>query len=500
MANSIWPKSNKARVDRSLSAHSVMGLVISALLFIICVSGTAAVFEDEIGWWENPVSSPIESVSSDTAQAAARSVIAEQPETTHLYLYLPKDGWPRFVAGGDDGLKTASASGELTGEYETPWNDFLIHLHYYLTLPTSFGMIVVAIFGVMLVAMAISGFMAHPRVFRDAFRFRNKGQPRLAQADLHNRLSVWTAPFHIAIALTGAMIGLFSIVALVLAQTSYDGDTAKLSEALFGSEPATDESPADLADVGAAMTTLSSVAPEAEPFLVVLHDPGTAGQHITIYGEHTDRLIYGETYNFDAAGDYTGRGHESDGELGEQVFMSTYRLHFGDFGGLAVKAAYALLGLALCIMIASGLNIYLLKRAEAGRAMPRTEAAWSALVWGTPAWLGLTLLSGLLGANALVMTGLFWIGLSASAIACAFAFDARIAGRLHRLVCAASLLAACFLHAIQYGAAYTNPYITFVTLGLAACAVGLTAQALLPGLQRSRKPDAKIGQPHSDPA
>ena len=57
MARSIWPSASSVRVARSLSAHSVAGLVISALLFIICLSGTLAVFEDEIGWWEKPLMS-----------------------------------------------------------------------------------------------------------------------------------------------------------------------------------------------------------------------------------------------------------------------------------------------------------------------------------------------------------------------------------------------------------------------------------------------------------
>ena len=32
MAKSLWPKSSSERVDSALSAHTVMGLVISALL------------------------------------------------------------------------------------------------------------------------------------------------------------------------------------------------------------------------------------------------------------------------------------------------------------------------------------------------------------------------------------------------------------------------------------------------------------------------------------
>lgn len=469
MATSIWPKSSKARVDRSLSAHSVMGLVISALMFIVCLSGTVAMFEDEIGWWENPVQAPVEAVGPDVAQAAAVNVFEAQPETTHLYLYLPRDNWQRFVIGGDDGLQSADAQGAMTGGYETAWNDFLIHLHYYLSLPTSFGMIVVAILGVMLVAMAVSGLLAHPRIFRDAFRLRTKGQARLVQADLHNRLSVWTAPFTIAIALTGAMIGLFVVVAVVLAQTSFDGDPRALSESIFGAEGEIDESPAPLADVGAALVTLGDIEPDANPFLVIVHDPGTASQHTTIYGEHTDRLVYGEMYEFDADGAYEGKAGYTDGEAGKQIAMSTYRLHFGDFGGLAMKVAYFVMGVGLCIVVAAGLNIYFLKRAEAGRGMPRLEAAWAALVWGSPALLAATLAVSLLGVGMVSLTALFWLGaLALCGLGLVLRDHVKTARRM-RLCFGVSLLAAVGVHAVRFADSYQWLHIS----GVSACFVVL---------------------------
>ena len=375
------------------------------------------------------------------------------------------------MAGGDDGLHTVNAAGELTGEYETPWNEFLIHLHYYLNLPTSFGMIVVAIFGVMLVAMAVSGFLAHPRIFRDAFRLRRRGQPRLVQADLHNRLSVWTAPFTIIVAATGAIIGLFSIVAIVLAQTSFDGDRTALSQAIFGAEHPVDETPADLADVGGALASMDTAAAEANPFLVIVHDPLTAGQHTAIYGEHHDRLIYGETYEFNAAGAFTGTGGYSDGEAGQQIAMSTYYLHFGDFGGLPVKIAYFVFGIALCTIIAAGMNIYFLKRAEAGRAMPGLASAWSALVWGTPALLALTLLASLFGVQGSWLVALYWAG---SLGVCAYGWkagDAISTGKHLRRLLGVSLGAAVIAHAVMYPGSYSNIHISVTSLALTLGAV-----------------------------
>lgn len=486
MNRPIWPDASSQRVDRSLSAHSVMGLVISALLFIICLSGAIAVFEDEIGWWERPETPHVSVVTPEAAQTAAEAAMASDPETTHLYLYLPRENWPRFLVGTDNGIQTANSDGTIAGEYESAWNDFLIHMHYYLHLPETFGMIIVAIFGVMLVAMALSGLLAHPRIFRDAFRLKRQGQPRISQADIHNRLSVWTAPFHIIVAASGAMIGLFVVVAYILAQTSFEGDTRALSEAVFGTEAEPDLTPAPMADIATAMTTMREIAPDAPQFLVVLHDPGTLGQHTGIYGEHTDRLIYGETYEFDANGAFTGRDHASDGELGKQLASSIYRIHFGDFGSHYIKIAYLFLGLMLCVIISGGMNIYFLKSTEKGKPRPRLEAAWSALVWGSPALLAITLLLAVLGAGSGLLTPVFWLGLIITAVISALYGQKGRAGKCLRPVTGLSLLAAVTAHFAMHAPTYANPYI-WVT----ALALSLTGVALIgPGFARILKPSA----------
>ena len=65
--------------------------------------------------------------------------------------------------------------------------------------------------------LALTGVLAHPRIVRDAFRLRWRQGPHIARVDWHNRLGVWTLPFAIAIALTGAVLGLSTIGFTLLA-------------------------------------------------------------------------------------------------------------------------------------------------------------------------------------------------------------------------------------------------------------------------------------------
>ncbi len=411
----IWPKASSGRVDSALSAHSLIGLIVGGLIYVLCLSGTLAVFEDELEWWEDASAPAVAAVTPEAAQKAAQTLFsAREGELSHLNLFLPREDWPRFVASTDEETRSVDAAGAPTGHHHAPWNAFLIDLHYYLHLPSIIGITLVGSLGAMLLALVLSGLLAHPRIFRDAFAFRRGGSARLTQADLHNRLSVWLSPFFIAVALTGAMIGLFTVVGYLVAQAGFGGDILALYAVLFGEEPAPNPAAAPLADIATALRTMKARFPEAIPFWIIVHEPGTLGQHVQVLAEHPQRLIYAEYYNFDGDGAFVSRTGMSDGALGQQIASSVYRVHFGYFGGFWVKAAYGVFGLCLCAVVATGLNLYFLKRERQGRPAPRLRSVWTGLVWGTPALLAATFagsVAGLLPPASLVPA--FWAGLAA---------------------------------------------------------------------------------------
>ena len=128
-----------------------------------------------------------------------------------------------------------------------------------------------------------------------------------------------------------------------------------------------------------------------------MHEPKTKGQHLQVLGIHPQRLIFGDYYNFDHHGEFVQTVGMADGTIGQQIIASIYRVHFGSFGGLPVKITYALFSVVLAYVIASGFTIYLLKRREKGTAVPRLEAAWTSVLWGTPAALSLALLGSVTG-------------------------------------------------------------------------------------------------------
>jgi uncharacterized iron-regulated membrane protein len=412
----IWPRMSRAvagsLVQRALSAHAAIGLIAGALLYIVLLTGTLSVFYEEWQRLEQPDAPEMAAVSPQAVQAAVANVLASEKgktPTTHLYVHLPSEALPRTTVTTDHQAVHVDARGRVAGPEENAWSEFLLGLHYTLNLPSIVGISIVGVLGVMMMALSVTGVVAHPRIFRDAFRLRARDKGGVGIADWHNRLGVWTLPFGIAIALTGAMIGLATLSAYGMAASFYKGDIEATYAPIFGGEGKPDPAPGRLPDVVAALDEMARRFPEAKPYYVVLHDPGTKGQHVQIIASHERRLIYGDNYNFDADGRYHGHAGLSDGQIGQQLAASTYNLHFGNFGGLPVKLAYFLFGLAVTVVGATGTSIWLGKRARRGHDEPRLRAAWQAVVWGTPVALCGTFLMRLLLGNGVPMAAAFWV-------------------------------------------------------------------------------------------
>lgn len=403
-------------VKRALSAHAAIGLLAGALLYLVCVTGTIAVLHEEFQLAEQPGAPRLEAIAPASVQRAIASALASeagQPLTTHLYVQLPTTTRPLATVRTDSRALQLDAQGRAVQPEAKGWSQFLLALHYSLNLPGLIGVTIVGVLGVMMLALALSGVIALPRIFRDAFRLRARSGGGLALADWHNRLSVWTLPFTLAIALTGAVLGLASVALYAIAVDGYGGDMEQVYAPLFGDESVPDDRPAPLPDVAAALGYMAAHYPAVEPTYVVLHDPLTAGQYVQVVGLPPQELIFGEYYIFDGAGNFVDPVGLADGEIGQQIAASNYNLHFGNFAGLVSKLAYVLLGTLLSAICATGTYIWLGKRRRRGIDEPRLCAAWGAVVWGTPVLLVGTFIQRMLAGPDAPFATAFWSGLAA---------------------------------------------------------------------------------------
>ena len=389
-----------------LAAHSGIGLAVSVLMYVICLTGTIAVLFQEFERWEQPLAQEYQALSPSVMQRATDAFYQQVPESEKaLYIVLPTESLPRAHIADADHEWWLNADGSLGDPVASDWTHLLTQLHVNLHLPDQIGLVIVGMLGVMLTALIISGVFAHHRILKDAFRLRWGGTGQQQQIDLHNRLSVWALPFHFVIAGTGAFFGIVGLLIVSATSIYYQGDQDALIADVYGGDPII-EKHSEAIQFEKAFATLNNVAPDAEPIYAVIQNPRTETQYLEIAATIPGRLIYSEIYRFSADGNYLDHQGFSDGPISRQTIYSVYRIHFGHFGGYAIKALYVLLGLSLTVVCVTGINIWLNKRGFENWV----NHAWSGFVWGTPAALALACIVTLLSRVAPIVS--FLIALS----------------------------------------------------------------------------------------
>ena len=374
-------------VKKSVSAHKSTALAIAALLYLTCLTGTLSVFFEEFERWEQP---NIEEYTDYTPAQIHTAIQSFQQRVNHtpktLWIVLPTEAVPRMHISGGDQEWFINRDGHLSAAPLEAWTAMLTKLHVQLHLPQNIGLILVGILGVLLCSLIFSGLLSHPNIFKDAFRWR-RGRQALTQVDLHNRLSIWALPFYLMISFTGAFIGLMGLFSVIAGAAFYNNNGEALLDDIYGSDPEVSEISINL-NINTALQTLKSIAPEATPIYLAIQNMGTDGQYFEIAATLPQRLIYSEIYRFHADGSLINRQHFSDGAPGRQVAYSVYRLHFGHYAGQWVKVIYGLLGLALSVICASGINIWLARR----KYESSLNDLWVAVVWGLPLALAIAAL------------------------------------------------------------------------------------------------------------
>ena len=394
---------SKAFTRQLMAGHSLIGLLFGALIYLICLSGTVIVLVDQLSRWERPAIPAVYDATPERLGAIGHAALARSRAAGLVESVLirpPSPEFPRlsvmaFGTAGRHAEWAVDGDGRIGGEVERPWVEFVEALHFNLTAPGAIGRYLVGVIGTILLAAIGTGLLAHRRILKDAFRLRRGGSPRLANADLHNRIGIWALPFHLIVALTGSLLGLSGLIIMVLALVAYKGDQAKARASLVGPQPVADARPAPLPDIVPLLARIAARAPGATPTLIFYRAVGTAGQTVEIDVAAPGHLARNEAYTFAGDGRLLAKAGYTDGNVGMRIYGMLAPLHYGTYGGLALKLIYVALGAGLTLIVATGGNIWLARRREQGRATPRLERMWVALCWGQPLILLLTAIAAM---------------------------------------------------------------------------------------------------------
>lgn len=492
-----------AFVRSVLKGHSSLGLAFAAAIYLVCLTGTLAVFTREFQRWENPHAPQVTEVTPQAVQRALAGVLrAHGGAVEHAFIYPATADLPWLAVSIDERQWVADAQGRIAGEARTPWTTFMAELHTRLHLPHTWGRFLVGLIGVALLSSLISGVLAHPRVFRDAFHLRLGGSRRLQEADLHNRFGIWALPFHLVVSLTGAFLGLTTLVVGVLGFALFQGDDGKVYGLFFPAELKDDPAAAPLIDIAPLLADVQRRVPGGRILYIALEHPTERGGGALFEVQTAERgLIHSESYAYNRQGLY----HTSklgEATLGQKVVAATGPLHFGWFGGGLVKIVYGLLGLAMTHLAVSGVTIWLARRRDKGRPAPAWERIWAACVWSQPAGIAAAAALAMAWPGATVGSMLtIWGGVSVVFLLLAAAWEARRLSLLGSLATAAMLAIAVLLHLLGRYRLGGDSLGLVVDLALAATAF-LLVTLQLRTLRRRGEPQerpAQAGTPSAAP-
>lgn len=299
----------------------MLGLAFAAIIYLVCLTGTIAVFAPDLQRLELPRAPVAAQLTPDAAARALGAAAKQVPGDVALNLTLPNPArsGARLIAfkGRFERNWAVAEDGGLT-PLEAPWTEFLPYLHICLHLPRSWGGFLVGLTGVALLSSLVSGILAHPRVLRDAFHLRLGRSRRLQEADLHNRLGIWALPFHFTLALTG----LSTLIVAVLALLLYRGDTGRVYALFLDPPPPVDARAAPLPAIAMlvpqAKARMGGVAVES----IAIERPGRADMRISVHGRQPRPLVAQEEVQFDARGRRRGAAHRVGYRLGRGAVRS----------------------------------------------------------------------------------------------------------------------------------------------------------------------------------
>ena len=368
----------KEAVRRWYVVHKWTSLVSTLFVLIACITGLPLVFHHEIDHWLGGGAEP-----GPVAEGAAPTLdellanAREQRPGRHVQLVTNDPGEPEvmYVAMGESAgapvveaelLKFDKATGALLdgGRYDEGFMGFMLRLHVELFagLP---GTLFLGVMSMVFLVALVSGAVLYAPFMRErAFAVIRLDQgPRTRWFDLHNALGIVLLVWIFVVSLTG-IINTWGFPLIQYWQISE-------MQGLIADDQATS------ADTGGRLSSLDEAVAaglEARPgkslFFAVF--PGTElsspDHYIVFYNGNeplSSRLFQPVIVNA-----WSGEMIAApDMPWYITMLLLSQPLHFGDYGGLGLKIAWALLDVGMIIVLWSGLVLWWRKRAE----MPEIE-------------------------------------------------------------------------------------------------------------------------------
>ncbi|MDH5824987.1 PepSY-associated TM helix domain-containing protein [Luteimonas sp. RD2P54] len=379
-----------------LALHTWVGLVAGMGLFIAFYAGAITVFVHELQGWERPAeATPTRAQGLAGAQVLVDRVLARHPEAGHnFYVTLPGEHGPRpllywFDEASARQYRFGMEGGTLRqAPARAGFVEFVYDLHFTAGLPRTFGMYLFGVFCVLYGLALVSGVVIYaPGFFKDLFALRLGRNVKRFWQDAHNVVGMLSLPFHVVFAWSGAVLTIGFVLLAPFQALVYQGRLLEILESDF--EVAPHVAPAGEARPMLPVAELVRRAERALPGIAVeslsYHDAGDANAQVALSGALPQRRLNG--VGVVALNAATGAVIEAlppaEYPPGMAFLRGLQHLHYGDFGAMAIKWLYFLLGMAGAFLFYSGNLLWIEARRKRREVrQPRRTRVMAALTLG----------------------------------------------------------------------------------------------------------------------
>lgn len=348
--------------------HTWTGVLFSVLLFLVFFMGTLSVFDRELDRWMLP-EIRVEPVINPSFDRLARPHLERLAPDSKLWTaQYPFDRDPTlrigWIENGEFRQRLVDArSGQLLPEPGSKGaTDFFFRFHYSFHLKwMDVGFWILALVSIAMLALLISGVIVHKRLFAEFFTFRpGKSRPR-ALLDLHNATSVLLLPFHFVVTLSGLIIFLFIYLDPAVSLV-YGREADKMSAEVFDDfrRPKAN-APGQLAPVDLMLRQAEQLWGGGAIRRVAVWNPSDRHAQVDLQRRPEDSIGYDtRTLSFDGANGQLLHTKAAPPAMEVHEFFSG--LHMMTFRHWGLRWMYFAMGLISCVMIATGLLLWVEKR------------------------------------------------------------------------------------------------------------------------------------------
>ncbi|UBM58731.1 PepSY domain-containing protein [Marinilongibacter aquaticus] len=358
--------------------HTVSGIVLSVVLFVIFYAGAFTLFKSEFNSWENPqmrglamhdlkISKVLSAIESQTCGNVNwnEDVRIAPPRKNkpaigvfgHLNTAGPSEGRFDFLLNPLD-YTPIEAKGTV--------GETLFRLHFLDQIP-AIGRYLAGFVSLFFLFASLTGLLIHWRnIFTKFWSFSLKGAKKQFWANAHTVMGFLGLPFQLMYAVTGAFYLLLPLILLPAVGMLYAGNVNSVYKIVYPSygiaysdraEPAE-----NLDNLEALYSQVLHENPDLEITYIGIKNFNRKDGTVNFSVRHKSPESFDNSgsigYRLSTRAELYSQIPQKNKGYVQQVINGMGQLHFATFGGLLLKSTYFILALLTCFMVLAGVVLW----------------------------------------------------------------------------------------------------------------------------------------------